>query len=287
MRSMLFVPADSERKIDKSVGTAADALIFDLEDAVLPQRKPLAREVLGSFLSTREPSARFWIRVNSADTSDLLLDLAATVPLRPAGIVLPKIRGPEDIALVDHYLAMAEAIHGLASDSIRVIAVCTETPIAVLRMADIARVQCHRLAGLMWGGEDLSSALGATNPRAQDGSWRSVYSLARAQCLLAAHTLGVMAIDTVYVDIRDTAGCQRNATEARADGFTGKIAVHPDQVAAINTAFTPTPEELDRAKRIVAAFASGAGAVSFDGQMIDVPHLTAARRLLATAATAP
>ena len=283
MRSMLFVPADSERKIEKSLGTAADALIFDLEDAVLPDRKPIARSILKSLFAGRGPSSRYWVRVNGPDSPDLLADLAAICVLGPAGIVLPKIRGPEDIELVDHYLNMAEAIHGLAPGVIRVIAVCTETPVAVLRMSDIARVRCTRLAGLMWGGEDLSSALGASSPRAADGSWKPVYTQARAQCLLAAHALSVMAIDTVFVDIRDTAGCAQSALEARADGFTGKIAVHPDQVDAINTAFTPSAEELERARRIIAAFGSGAGAVAFEGQMLDVPHLKAARRLLQAA----
>ncbi len=283
MRSMLFVPADSERKIEKSISTRADALIFDLEDAVLPDRKPSARATLKTFLSEREHSSRYWIRVNGPESSDLLADLAAISQLKPAGIVLPKIRGPEDIALVDRYLTMAEAIHGFDAGSIKLIAVCTETPIAVLRMSEIARVQCGRLAGLMWGGEDLSSALGAASPRAPDGSWKSVYTLARSQCLLAAHSLSVLAIDTVFVDIRDNAGCARSAAEARADGFTGKIAVHPDQVDAINDAFTPLPAELERARQIVAAFAGGAGAVAFEGQMLDVPHLKAARRLLQAA----
>lgn len=280
MRSMLFVPADSERKMAKALGTPADALIFDLEDAVLPSRKAEGRQTLVSFLAGRDPSPRYWIRINGPETPELLQDLAAVTRLAPAGIVLPKLRGPEDLLRVDHYLAMAEALHGLAAESVRIVAVCTETPECVLRMGELAQVRCPRLAGLMWGGEDLSSALGAASPRNPDGSWRSVYAHARAQCLLAAHALSVMAIDTVYVDIRDSDGCARSATQARADGFTGKIAVHPDQVDVINAAFTPSPEELERATRIIAAFAGGAGAIQFEGQMLDVPHLKAARRLL-------
>jgi citrate lyase subunit beta / citryl-CoA lyase len=283
MRSLLFVPADNEHKMEKAWATAADAVIFDLEDAVLPDRKVLARTTLGGFLSARPLSERHWIRVNGPESSDLLLDIAAVAPWRPTGIVLPKIRGPEDVTAVDHYLTMAEAIHGVEGGSIKIMAVCTETPLAVLRMADIATIQCSRLAGFIWGGEDLSSALGAKDPRTTDRRWRPVYEHARTQSLLAAHALGVMAIDTVYVDIRDADGCRQSAVAAREDGFSGKIAIHPAQVEIINAAFTPLPAEVDEARRIIAAFDGGAGTVNFEGRMIDIPHLKAARRLIVNA----
>lgn len=284
MRSFLFVPADSARKLAKAADTSADVLILDLEDSVLPDRKPLARANLADWVPSQAVRERLWVRVNEPDSPALLADLAAVVPLHPAAIVLPKIRGPEDIEVVSHYLAMAEAMHGLPAGGIRITAVCTETPIAVLRMHDLARATLPRLNALMWGGEDLSSALGATDPRRADGGWRAPYEYARTQCLLAAHALGVMAIDTVFVDVADADGCRMSAVAARADGFTGKIAIHPTQTDLINLAFTPSAEELDRARRIVSAFEDGRGAVAFEGKMLDIPHLKAARRLLAASA---
>lgn len=298
MRCFLFVPADSERKLAKALQSAADALVFDLEDSVLPDRKAAARSTLEGWLRGGEPlrgreplhggepDRRFWIRVNEPGSAELLLDLAAAVPLRPAGVVLPKIRGPEDIRLVGDYLTMAETIHGVAPGSLKIIAVCTETPLAVLRAGELARASLPRLAGLMWGGEDLSSSLGAADPRRPDGSWRAVYQHARTQCLLAARALDVLAIDTVFVDVRDNEGCLNSALEARSDGFDAKIAIHPDQVGVINAAFTPTDAELTRARQIVTAFEGGQGAVAFEGKMLDMPHLKAARRLLASTAIA-
>jgi citrate lyase subunit beta/citryl-CoA lyase len=287
MRCFLFVPADSERKLAKGLQSAADALVLDLEDSVLPDRKAAARDTLTAWLNGREAERRrFWIRLNEPGSTELLLDLAAAVPLRPAGVVLPKICGPEDIRLVDHYLTMAETIHGVAPGSLKIIAVCTETPLAVLRAGELAQARLPRLAGLMWGGEDLSSSLGAADPRRPDGSWRAVYQHARTQCLLAARALEVLAIDTVFVDVRDNEGCRSSALEARSDGFDAKIAIHPDQVAVINAAFTPTDHEVTRARHIVAAFEAGRGAVAFEGKMLDIPHLKAARRLLASATIA-
>jgi citrate lyase subunit beta/citryl-CoA lyase len=176
---------------------------------------------------------------------------------------------------------MAEAMHGLVSGSIGILAVATETPSAVLRMTELLTRQLPRLRGMTWGAEDLSAALGAGDPRAPDGSWGAVYEYARVQCLLACHALHVQAIDTVFVDFRDAEGCRRNAVAARHDGFTGKIAIHPDQVPIINAAFAPTPEEIAWAGRVVSAFAAGQGAIALDGRMLDVPHLKAAQRLLA------
>jgi len=285
MRSFLFVPADSARKLAKATDSAADVLIADLEDSVSPVRKPEARRELAAWLAGRDCGERIWVRVNEPGSDDLLADLAAIGPRRPVGIVLPKIRGPEEIRVVSDYLTMTEAMHDLPRGGIRIIAVCTETPVAVLRMAELAQARLPRLAGLMWGGEDLSSALGASDPRTDRGAWRPVYEHARTQCLLAAHALDVPAIDTVFVDLADVDGCRRSAEQARSDGFTGKIAIHPDQVAIINAAFTPAPEEIARARRIVAAFEGAGGAVAFEGRMLDMPHLKAARRLLASAGT--
>lgn len=283
MKSLLFIPADNDRKLAKASISDADALAFDLEDAVLPARKALARQMLVECLKTYVGKAEVWIRVNDLTSGELLTDLATVIVSRPVGIVLPKILGPECIERVSHYLDMAETAIGLPLGSTSILAVCTETPAAVLRMGELSRGTFPRLRGLAWGGEDLSSALGAGDPRAEDGRWRPVYEHARTQCLLIAHTLGVEAIDTVYVDFRNADGCRNNTLTARHDGFTGKIAIHPDQVPIINAAFTPNEAELSHADRVIAAFASGAGAVQLDGKMYDVPHLKAARRLLAAA----
>lgn len=286
IRSLLFVPADSERKMEKAGGVGADVLIFDLEDAVLPERKPAARGLLTQYLAQYAGQSQAWVRVNDVTSGELLSDLAVAAAPCVRGIVLPKIRGPEDIELVSHYLDAAEALRGLPAGSLKIIAVCTETPEAVVRMGEIARQRYARLTGLMWGAEDLSSALGAANARDEHGGWYPVYEHARTQCLLAAHALGIDAIDTVYVDIRNHEGCRANSERARRDGFTGKIAVHPDQVAIINRAFTPTDAEIEHAQRVVQAFESGAGAVSMDGKMLDIPHLKAARRVLEAAGIA-
>jgi citrate lyase subunit beta / citryl-CoA lyase len=282
MRSILFVPADSEKKLSKAAGTAADALVLDLEDAVLPERKPTARQMMREYLGALSDRSRMWVRVNDLTSGEILRDLAATVPARPAGILLPKIRGPEDVAVVGHYLDALEAEHGLSPGQIRVMAIVTETPSAMLRMGEIAKQAHPRISHVAWGGEDLSSALGAGDPRDERGAWRPMYEYARNQCLLLGHALGVEVMDTVYVNFKDPEGLKKACAQSRYDGFTGRIAIHPDQCATINEAFTPTQAERDMAQRIVDAFKSGAGAVSIDGKMYDIPHLKAARRLLAS-----
>lgn len=280
IRSMLFVPADSEKKLAKAAGTGADALVIDLEDSVLPERKPLARGMMKDYLAATTERARMWVRVNDLASGELLRDLAAVVPARPAGIVLPKIRGPEDLTLVSTYLDALEVANEVPAGSIAIVPVCTETPLSVLRLGETARTPLPRLRGMTWGGEDLSSAMGAGDPRDSSGQWRSMYAMARNHCLLAAHAQGVEAIDTVYVNFRDPEGLRVACVESRYDGFTGRVAIHPDQIAIINDAFTPSAEELAFAQRVVDAFASGAGAVQIDGKMYDIPHLKAARRLL-------
>lgn len=280
MRSFLFVPADDSRKLAKASQSAAHALVLDLEDAVMPERKAAARQLLAQWARPGADAARFWVRINEPGSVAQLQDLAAVVPLRPVGVILPKIKGPEDIRAVSDYLAMAETIHGVPLGTIKIIAVCTETPLAVLRTRELAESRCARLAGLMWGGEDLSSAVGADDPRASDGSWRPMYQHARNQCLLAARALDVIAIDTVYVDVKNAEGCSRSALECRYDGFDAKVAIHPEQAVLINEAFTPTPDQKARAERILEAFAGGQGAILFEGRMLDMPHLKAARRLL-------
>jgi citrate lyase subunit beta/citryl-CoA lyase len=287
IRSILFVPADSEKKLGKAGSTGADALVVDLEDAVLPERKPLARDMMGAWLRALPERGNWWVRVNDLRSGELLKDLAAVVPARPAGIVLPKIHGPEDVATVGHYLDALEAEHDLPPGAIRIIAVVTETPSMMLRMGELARQAHQRISHVIWGGEDLSAAMGAGDPRTSEGAWRPMYEYARCQCLLVGHALGVEVIDTVYVNFKDPAGLRGACAASRYDGFTGRVAIHPDQVAVINEAFSPSEPELAMARRVVEAFAAGAGAVSIDGKMYDIPHLKAARRLLASSGGRP
>jgi citrate lyase subunit beta / citryl-CoA lyase len=287
IRSILFVPADSEKKLGKAGSIGADALVIDLEDSVLPERKPLAREMMAAWLRGLADRRQWWVRVNDLRSGELLKDLAAAVPARPAGIVLPKLHGPEDVATVGHYLDMLEVEHGLAAGAIRIIAVVTETPSMMLRMGELARQAHPRISHVIWGGEDLSAAMGAGDPRTPEGAWRPMYEYARCQCLLAGHAIGAEVIDTVYVDFREPSGLRQACAASRYDGFTGRVAIHPDQVAVINETFSPSEAELFMARRVVEAFAAGAGAVSIDGKMYDIPHLKAARRLLASSGAAP
>jgi citrate lyase subunit beta/citryl-CoA lyase len=282
LRSMLFVPADSERKLAKAASAGADAVILDLEDSVLPERKPAARALAIDYLRKPPNDTPVWVRINDLDSGELLKDLRAVVSSRLTGILLPKIRGPEDVLKTTHYLEALEESAGIAGAAIRILPIITETPSAVLRMGELVRAPAGRLSGVSWGAEDLSSALGAGDPRLSNGAWRPLYEQARSQCILAAHALGVEAIDTVYVDFRDPEGLRIACESSRYDGFTGRFAIHPDQVAVINQAFTPSAAELELARRIVAAFGAGAGAVSLDGKMYDIPHLKAAKRLLNT-----
>ncbi|MFL1456346.1 HpcH/HpaI aldolase/citrate lyase family protein [Marinobacter sp. GN3S48] len=282
IRSILFVPADSDRKLMKSIDLEADAIAFDLEDSVMPANKSLARDKLGEFLKSNTCKAQHWVRVNDVRSGELLSDLAAVVPMQPVGIVLPKIYGPEDLDLVSHWLEMAEAMADVSVGQTKILAVATETPEAVLRLSELGNRHRPRLTGLIWGAEDLSSTMGAGDPRNEDGSWRFLYQQVRGQVLLAAHMLEIQAIDTVYVDFKDPDGCLINAKEARHDGFTGKVAIHPGQVETINSAFTPSEDEIAFAKRVIAAFDKGEGVVSLDGKMLDIPHLKAAQRILAS-----
>lgn len=276
---MLFVPADSDRKLSRAATAGADALILDLEDSVVSERKALARGLMKEFVGGAADRSRLWVRVNDLASGESMQDLAAVVAAAPAGIVLPKIRGPEDLATVSGDLDTLEAANGEESGTL-LITVLVETPSVVLRLGELVREPQSRVAAVIWGAEDLSSALGAGGQRSPQGQWRPVYEYARTQSLLTAHALGVEAIDTVYVDFRDREGLRKSCETSRCDGFTGRAAIHPDQVPVINEAFSPSESELALARRVVAAFESGAGAVSIDGKMYDIAHLRAARRLL-------
>lgn len=287
MRSLLFVPGDSEKKLGKATGLGADVLIVDLEDSVTAENRPAARRLTRDFVAGQKAAtaSALWVRINpvEGDAADARADLAAVMPAAPAGIMLPKAGGPHDVAKLSGMLGEYEREHGIAEGATRILPVASETPGAALALPDYAKVPLLRLAGLTWGAEDLSAAIGATRKRGPDGGWTSVYQHVRTQCLLAAHAAGVAAIDTLYADFRHEAGLAATVRDARADGFHGMLAIHPAQVAPINAGFAPSEEEIAHARAVIAAFDAqpGAGAVQLDGQMLDKPHLRLAERVLA------
>jgi citrate lyase subunit beta/citryl-CoA lyase len=284
MRSLLFVPGDSEKKLDKAQTSGADALIVDLEDSIAPEGKVEARAITTQFLKQFGQAAdrpRLFVRVNAIATGFVDADLDAVVAGAPDAIMLPKAEGGASIVHLDAKLAAREAVHGLADGQIRILALTTETAKALFLAGTYAGASA-RLVGLTWGAEDLSAELGAETNRDADGRFLDPYRLARSLCLAAAAAAEVQAIDTVYVDFRNPAGLRREAEEARRDGFTAKLAIHPAQVDIINAVFTPAADAIAKAKAVVAAFAAepGAGVVGIDGVMYDRPHLARARQLL-------
>jgi citrate lyase subunit beta/citryl-CoA lyase len=290
MRSLLFVPADSPAKLAKALSCGADALILDLEDSVAPARKGAARAEAAAFLAQtvlHERRPRLIVRVNGLDTGLTDADLDAVVPARPDAIMLPKAEGGASAVHLDAKLAAHEALSGLAEGGIGIVPIATETARSLF-VAGTWRDAGPRLAALTWGAEDLATDLGAEANRDGQGRFLDPYRLARTLCIAAAAAAGVPAIDTVYVDFRNDAGLRRECEEARRDGFTGKMAIHPGQVATINDVFTPGPDAIARAQAIIAAFAAapGAGVVGIDGVMFDRPHFTKAERLLARAKAA-
>ncbi len=280
-RSFLFVPADSERKMQKAAGVGADALILDLEDSVAVDARPDARVLAREYLEGNE---NVWVRINPIDTDDAQADLDSVMPSAPAGIVLPKPKSAAAANELDDRLSSLEEKYGIDPGSTRILPLCTEHPEALFTLHGYIGAT-RRLAGLSWGAEDLSAAVGATTNRDKDGNWLPTFEMARSFCLLAAAAAEVAAIDTVFADFKDNEGLRRYASNARRDGFSGMLAIHPAQVEVINTAFEPTVEELQHAARIVELFEAnpGAGTIGMDGKMIDRPHLVQARRLLNSA----
>lgn len=290
MRSLLFVPADSAKKLDKAMASGADALIVDLEDSISAERKAEARASALAFLQQAQGAAnrpRLLVRVNGLETGLTDDDLDAVIPGRPDAIMLPKANGGASVIHLDAKLALREAVNGLNDNAIGIVAIATETAAALFLAGSYAGAS-PRLSGLTWGAEDLSAELGAEANRDQDGNFLDPYRLARVLCLAGAASARVQAIDTVYVDFRDEAGLRRETQEARRDGFSGKLAIHPGQVAIINEIFTPTPAAIAHAQRVIAAFAAapGAGVVGIDGLMYDRPHFLRAQLLLARAKAA-
>ncbi|MEJ0020490.1 MAG: CoA ester lyase [Acetobacteraceae bacterium] len=282
LRSPLFAPGDSERKMAKAIASAADAVILDLEDSVAAPAKPTARAILPDVVRAH-PGRGLIVRVNPRGTAWYLDDLAAIVPARPAAIMLPKCSGPADLAILGHHLDALEAASGAPIGSVGVVAIVTETAASVFTLGDYAGTAA-RLRAICFGAEDLSADLGIA-PRHPDGSYPAPVVLARAQVLVAAGALGVPAIDTPYPDHSDPAGLRREADAAAADGFAGKILIHPAQIEPVNAAFTPAPDQVRWAERVDAAFSANpdSGVFALDGKMIDRPHWKLAQRILAAA----
>lgn len=281
LRSLLFVPGDRPDQMQKALRTEADALILDLEDSVSPQSKGQARSDVASFLRCGSRAVPLFVRINSLHSGLMDQDLAAVMDAQPDGLVLPKAEGADSIV----ELGRRTSASGKSAPPILPIA--TETPAAIFRLGEYSKV-ADRLAGVTWGAEDLSAAVGAASARHADGSFSTPYEMVRALTLFAAHAAHVPAIETVYPALRDHAGLALYAARGARDGFSGMMAIHPAQVGIINTAFTPSAELVERARRIVAEFDKhpDAGVLSIDGAMVDAPHLKQAQRVLAQAQAA-
>lgn len=272
LRSLLFVPGDRPDRMEKALGSGADALILDLEDSVTADRKAAAREAIAAFLDHARTLPLF-VRVNPLDSGLCEEDVAAVLHARPDGLLLPKAEGATDVA----------RLAALAPD-VPILPIATETPKAIFGLGSYSEVSKH-LIGITWGAEDLPAAIGASASREPDGSFTPPYELARGLTLFGAHAAGVPAIETVSPDFRDLDKLRFYAERGRRDGFSGMMAIHPAQVPVINAAFTASDVERDHAQRVVDAFAAapGVGALQIDGKMIDAPHLKAAKRLLGLA----
>ena len=287
MRSLLFVPGDSPKKLDKGMASGADALIVDLEDSISAANKEDARKTTLAFLKSAhsvKDRPRLLVRVNAIDTGLVDGDLDAVMAAAPDAIMLPKAEGGASVIHLDAKLAVREAENSLGENTTGIVAIATETATALF-LAGTFRNASQRLTGLTWGAEDLSADLGAEANRDKNGNFLDPYRLARSLCLAGAASASVQPIDTVYVDFRNDAGLRRETEETRRDGFTAKMAIHPAQVAIINEVFTPTVEAIAHARRVVEAFAAapGGGVVGIDGVMYDRPHLLRAQTLLARA----
>jgi citrate lyase subunit beta/citryl-CoA lyase len=284
VRSLLFVPGHDERKLAKGLDSGADALIVDLEDSVPDAEKPRARGVCAEFVAANRERLPLFVRINALATGLAVDDLAAVVRAKPYGIMLPKSESGRDVARVDSHLSELEARDGVPVGSLRVLPIVTETGAAMFELGSYAREAGRRLCGMMWGGEDLATDIGASSNRG-DGRYTPPFELARSLCLFGAAAARVPAVDAVYTDFRDVDGLRAEAQAAVTAGFSAKAAIHPGQVQTINEVFTPSEEALRHAQAIVAAFARqpGAGAVNIGGRMFDRPHLTAAQRVLSRA----
>lgn len=282
IRSWLFAPGDSERKMAKAIASEADRVILDLEDSVAPDAKPEARRMVAEALAgAGDARGRIWVRINPLASGVVTDDLAAIMPARPGGIMLPKSESGEDVIALDNLLKASENKHTIDAGSTPVHALVTETAAAMFGTGTYRGAP--RLAAMSWGAEDLADSIGALANTAEDGRYRPTYELARSLCLLGAAAAGVPAIETIMGDFRDLSGLKARAEQVRRDGFRGMLAIHPDQVPVINAAFTPGEDEVAEAREIVRLFAqnSGAGTIAGPRGMLDRPHLSRAQQLLA------
>jgi citrate lyase subunit beta/citryl-CoA lyase len=289
MRSLLFVPGDSEKKLAKSLGAGADVLILDLEDSVAPDAKAKARGIVRDFLrslSRDEPRPRLYVRVNALSTGLIDDDLDAVLAGTPEGIMLPKSGGGADVIALGAKLAPREAIAGLPDGSTKIIPIATETAVSIFDMGTY-RGASPRCEALTWGAEDLSAEITAEANRYPDGRYTEPYQLARSLCLFAAVACEAMPIDTVFTNYKDGEGLRKESLASRRDGFLGKMVIHPDQVPVVNEVFTPAKETIARAREILDAFAkAGKGTVGFKGEMLDMLHVKYAERVIARAKAA-
>lgn len=284
MRSLLFVPGDSERKLAKGLSSGADVLIVDLEDSVSADNKQAARETAAAFIASERHGPSIYVRVNDLSTGLIDDDLAAVMKAAPTGVMLPKSNSADDVGRLAVRLRVHEAENGLADGVTKIIPIITETPLGTLNAATYRQAGA-RLAGLTWGAEDLSAEIGAADTRDDEGAYTDVFRFARVSTILAAGAAEVAAIDTVFPDFRNEEAFRRDCLEGMRDGFTGRMAIHPAQVPIINEVFTPSQEAVAHARAVVAAFAAAGnpGVVGIDGKMYDRPHLKRAERLLARA----
>jgi citrate lyase subunit beta / citryl-CoA lyase len=282
MRSWLFAPGDSEKKMAKAAESSADIALFDLEDAVATENKPLSRQMVHDFLKANPAQReRLWVRINPFDGPYTLTDLAAIMPARPGGIMLPKVYSRADVEKLDHCLSALEVANGIDEGSTPVIVLITETAEAMFHTGSYKGAP--RVVALTWGAEDLADSIGASSNKNADGSYGFTYELARSLTVLGAATAGVAAVETISADFKDLEALRLRAEKVRRDGFRGMLAIHPAQVDVINAAFTPNADEVAQAREIVAIFAAnpGVGAIGYKGGMLDRPYLSRALQLLA------
>lgn len=289
IRSWLFVPADSARKLEKARANEADALIIDLEDSVADARQEIARQMAIDYLKANRGRSRqqLWVRINPLDNDLSLADLAAVMPGAPDGIVLPKVYSAAEVNDLDKYLKILEVREGLTPGSTKILCVATETAASLLTFNSYLDDVSARLVAMTWGGEDLAAALGASDNRnPSTGDYDDPFLLARSLCLATARAIEVQPVGVVYVDFRDLDGLEAECLRDRQSGFIGKIAIHPAQVDVINRAFTPTSDEIAHAQKVIDIFADnpGLGTVGLDGKMLDMPHLKQARNVVALGA---
>jgi len=284
IRSWMFVPGDSEKKLEKGLTNPADALILDLEDSVSDDRQEIAREMVRDFLKSHpDRSQQLWVRINPLDNDLSLPDLTAVMPGAPDGIVLPKVYSAKEINLLSDYLDVLEVREGLTPGSTKIVSVATETAASLLTFDTYLENVTDRLVALTWGGEDLAAALGASDNRhPRTGEYDDPFRLARTMCLATSRAIDVQPVGVVFVDFRDLDGLEAECLRDRQSGFIGKIAIHPAQSEVINRAFTPSDDEIAHAKKVVEIFEQnpGLGTIGLDGKMLDMPHLKQARNLL-------